>query len=139
MENYDPDLIPIQEFKILHTLATDPNASAPNAVRQVLNLTTTELSSKNTNDWPRNHFESDVAWNIGTLIIDIAANTEPVQQPKLLDFISRLQKVTVKDPKTGRRLSVGISDIFGRICRRLGCMLLIIVISLITNPTPQRN
>lgn len=84
-KTYDPDLIPTQESKVLHVLVTDPNASASNAVQQVLNLTTTELSSKN--DMFRDQFKSKVAWSIGVLIIDIAANTAPVQQTKLLDFV----------------------------------------------------
>lgn len=105
MQKYDPDLIPTQEFKILHALVTDPNASASNAVHQVLNLTTTELSSKN--DMSRDQFESDVAWNIGVLTIDIAANTAPAQQTELLDFISQLQKVTVTDPRTGEMVKCG--------------------------------
>lgn len=105
MEDYDPDLIPTQEFKILHSLVTDPDASATDAVQQVLNLTVTELLSKD--DLSRNQFKGDVAWKICILIIDIAADTPPVRQTKLLDFVSRLQKVTVTDPRTGERVGRG--------------------------------
>lgn len=52
----------------------------------------------------RDQFESDIAGNIGVLTIDIAANTAPAQHTELLDFISRLQKVTVTDPGTGEKV-----------------------------------
>lgn len=105
MEEYDPDLVPTQEFKILHNLVTDPDASAADAVQQVLDLTTTEILSKN--DTPGSNFDSDVAWNICVLIIDIAANTAPTRQTKLLDFVSRIRKVTVADPRTGEKVGCG--------------------------------
>lgn len=99
MEDYEPDLIPTPEFTILHTLATDPDASEPHAVHESLNLTIVELPPKY--DLSRDQPERNVAWNIGVLTIDIAAKTAPVQQTKLLDFISRLQKVIVTYPRTG--------------------------------------
>lgn len=105
MEEYDSDLVPTQEFKILHNLVTDPDASAADAVQQVLDLTTTEILSKN--DTPGTNFDSDVAWNICILIIDIAANTAPTRQTKLLDFVTRIQKVTVADPRTGEKVGCG--------------------------------
>lgn len=102
MEEYDPDLVATQEFNILHNLVTDPDASAADAVQQVLDLTTTEILSKN--DTSGSNFNSDVAWNICVLIINIVANTAPAQQTKLLNFVTRIQKVTVADPRTGEKV-----------------------------------
>lgn len=98
MSQYDPDNRPVRQFSIIHRLLTHPNASVIDAVQRIQSLAMMEVTSHN---WPPNAFLSDFAWHVCSLLMDIATNTPPVHQTRLLEFVIRLQKSPVVDPRTG--------------------------------------
>lgn len=99
--DYDPDLIPTPEFQLLQNLIKPPYASPEEAVQQVIELTKAEALSRK---WPENKIRGDFTWNISHLALDIATNTKPENQLNLLDFLKKLQKIAVMDPRTGEQL-----------------------------------
>lgn len=102
MAYYDPDKQPIQEFRIIHSLVKDPNNASPDdAVKQILGLTNHHLAA-NRNTWPLNTMKGEFPWSVISLVMEIAAYTPFARQGKLLEFILRLQKNTVKDPRTNQ-------------------------------------
>lgn len=92
--NFDPDHLPIDEFNILYNLVRYPNASVEEAVEKVVNLTLKELTT----------LDDGFVFNICTLIIDIATNIVPAEQANLVEFVSQLQKTSVRNPKTGEQV-----------------------------------
>lgn len=93
-ENFDPHHIPIDEFNILYNLVRYPNASVEEAVEKVVNLTLKELTT----------LDDGFAFNLCALIMDIATNTVPAEQANLVEFVSQLQRTSVRNPKTGEQV-----------------------------------
>lgn len=89
-----------REFRIISSLS-QPNASAPAAVQQLLHLTFTAATSAATlqSDTLGEHLN-----NTFGSVMEVAAQTPPSQQGALVEFIQRLQQEKVVDPTTGQQL-----------------------------------
>lgn len=94
MKNFDPHHLPIDEFNILYNLIRYPNASVEEAVEKVVNRTLKEPST----------LDEDFVFNLFALLMDIATNTAPAQQANLVAFVLQLQKISVRNPKTGEQI-----------------------------------
>lgn len=88
------------EFKILETLVNDPKASPSDAVRQLLDLTTTAAST---------HEYRDLGvhpWHTSLSLIEIAKRNPPSRHTKLVECIAKLQKTRVTNPRTDEPLKI---------------------------------
>lgn len=85
-----------QEFHILNALVVQPDSSTEDAVQQILNITSASIKDPTSLG---NHL-----YNTACCLLEIAARTPPVQQPKLVTFVYLLQKRTVTDPATSEPL-----------------------------------
>lgn len=86
------------EFKILEALVQQPEASAADAVQQIVDLTTVIAASNEPGDLGVH------PWHTFKSLIEVAKRNTPSRHAKLVECIAQLQGVRVTDPRTGEPL-----------------------------------
>lgn len=86
------------EFKVLEALVHEPDASVPNAVQQICNITAAASASSESGDVGVH------PWHTFTSLIEIVKRNPPARHVKLVECISRLQEVRVTNPRTSEPL-----------------------------------
>lgn len=89
-----------EEFKILNKTANEADATAEDALEQIVNLSMTALAT----DGPDPHKGvALVDYNVSLALLELAQRLEPAKHHKLVEFVSKLQKQTATD-STGEPL-----------------------------------
>lgn len=104
-EDFIKRIVDSEEFKLLDKVVNEPEqVSTENAVQVVSDKTMAALASlgiKRPND---GYGLPD--YNISLALMELTQRLEPARHHKLVEFVSKLQKQTARDPSTGEPLVI---------------------------------